>query len=355
MTPQPSELLGEFGEDDCIVLQKLVQLVTRPGVVIVEIGSWLGNGSTRVFIDALRSVADVKLYCVDTWAGSTNVEHHRDVVDRYDVFEIFLKNIQLAGGSPFVHPLRMSSREAANVIADGSADLVFIDGNHAYPDTVEDIALWRSKLRPGGILCGHDCECRPSGRLRDAIYASLSRDSIPGVGTEFLAIHPGVVAAVDEAFGGAANLWAEFPFRKSEGRIGRATIWDNRAWSPGERNQLLEFVEVKPVPKLVGEYSRHNVIAYADHHYVVPHILGPLDFSVLDLSGISPSIVICDSRDAAERVVAQLEQTEKTAAIATESGRFGSGKGSSGKVVPGILSAITVRLWRRIGGKETEQ
>jgi len=51
---------------------------------------------------------------------------------------------------------RMTSREAAGRVADGSQDFVFIDADHRYEAVVEDIRLWRPKVKAGGLLCGHD-------------------------------------------------------------------------------------------------------------------------------------------------------------------------------------------------------
>ena len=39
---------------------------------------------------------------------------------------------------------------------DGSFDFVFIDGNHEYSHVLEDITEWTKKVKPGGIVCGHD-------------------------------------------------------------------------------------------------------------------------------------------------------------------------------------------------------
>lgn len=223
-----SDNYPSFGEDDKEALRTLVRRILKPGCRILEIGSWLGTGSTRVIIEELASVEGGKLYCVDTWKGSKNVARHQDIVAHYDVFGTFLHNVRQAGGEVCVHPLVMASSDAAAIVADGCMDLVFIDSDHSYKSTSEDISLWKFKVREGGILCGHDCECRPTGPLRDAIYSSRDADHIPGDGTLFSVIHPGVVAAVDEAFNGAANLWAETSLLRADGTHGRATLWDIR-------------------------------------------------------------------------------------------------------------------------------
>lgn len=52
--------------------------------------------------------------------------------------------------------LQMSTVDAADFVGDGSCDFVFIDAEHTYEGVRDDIMTWRSKVRPGGILCGHD-------------------------------------------------------------------------------------------------------------------------------------------------------------------------------------------------------
>src|SRR6266496_4362330 len=39
---------------------------------------------------------------------------------------------------------------------DNSLDFVFIDGNHSYDYVLEDITEWTKKVKPGGIIAGHD-------------------------------------------------------------------------------------------------------------------------------------------------------------------------------------------------------
>lgn len=48
------------------------------------------------------------------------------------------------------------SDEVAQYIAANSLDYVYIDGDHRYKSVMRDIVVWWPKVRPGGILAGHD-------------------------------------------------------------------------------------------------------------------------------------------------------------------------------------------------------
>lgn len=280
-----------FGEDDKEALRNLVRRVLRPGCRIVEIGSWLGAGSTRVIIEELKTVEGGMLYCVDTWKGSVNVTHHQDVTARYDVFETFLHNVKLVGGEAYVHPYVMNSREAAAIIEDGSMDLVFIDGDHSYSRATEDIALWRHKVREGGILCGHDCECRPDSILCDTIASYPDIDHISGAGTPFEVIHLGVVAAVEQAFNGAAHLWAETPFLKADGSFVRATLWDIQLPEAAVEGAAATGEGVEALPLFAGSVSGFNIVRFADIYYAVQEAQGPMDLRQMDVSALPQGIL----------------------------------------------------------------
>ena len=50
----------------------------------------------------------------------------------------------------------MGSTEAASIILDETVDVVYIDARHDYRSVAQDIDAWWPKVRPGGILAGHD-------------------------------------------------------------------------------------------------------------------------------------------------------------------------------------------------------
>ena len=52
--------------------------------------------------------------------------------------------------------MKLYSKEAAKLIENQSLDFIFIDGNHAYEYVIEDIKTWLPKVKPGGLLSGHD-------------------------------------------------------------------------------------------------------------------------------------------------------------------------------------------------------
>ena len=49
-----------------------------------------------------------------------------------------------------------ASLEAVLLFDDNSLDFVYIDASHAYFDVLRDCIVWYKKVKPGGVLCGHD-------------------------------------------------------------------------------------------------------------------------------------------------------------------------------------------------------
>ncbi|MCH8293020.1 tetratricopeptide repeat protein [Candidatus Poribacteria bacterium] len=213
-----------FSAFDRHALRALIRKIDKPFKHILEVGSWTGNGSTKIIIEEIRNGKGI-LYCVDHWRGNTNVSRHQELVSRYDMFGTFRTNVSLYGGDEVVKSLVMSSRDAAKIIRDGAFDLVFIDGSHAYDDTILDIDLWLPKIAIDGTLCGHDCEAQAESFNKDYLWENRNGDTVKG-DDFFPRIHPGVILAVNEKFGKSAHLWAEDTITLEDGTLGRSTIWD---------------------------------------------------------------------------------------------------------------------------------
>lgn len=81
-----------------------------------------------------------------------------------------------------VRLLEMDSIEAAATIPDASIDLVFIDADHEYEGVRDDIAAWAPKVRPGGILAGHDYDQPDFPGVRKAVDEFCQ----PNIGSEWV-------------------------------------------------------------------------------------------------------------------------------------------------------------------------
>jgi FkbM family methyltransferase len=78
---------------------------------------------------------------------------------------------------------RMTSIEAAERLPRHGLDFVYIDARHDYAAVMEDLAVWFDKVRPGGIIAGHDYVdgTFPAGEfgVRSAVDEFFSSRGIP--------------------------------------------------------------------------------------------------------------------------------------------------------------------------------
>jgi len=121
----------------------------------VEVGAWKGRSSSYMGIEILNSEKNIKFDVVDTWLGSDESSHKKDLsILNNTLHEDFLENIQPC--ISVINPIRTTSIEASKLYEDNSLDFVFIDASHKYVDVKDDIKSWLPKVRKGGILAGDD-------------------------------------------------------------------------------------------------------------------------------------------------------------------------------------------------------
>ena len=128
---------------------------------IVEIGSNRGY-STLIMSKGLETFGKKGIiYCIDPWGGTqTAGEGHiwitEGALSGDGVYDIFEENMKEYNVFDKIKPMKMLSEEAVSHFEDKSLDMVFIDGDHSYQSTYNDISIWYPKVKDGGIMCGHD-------------------------------------------------------------------------------------------------------------------------------------------------------------------------------------------------------
>ena len=145
------------------------------GSRFVEIGCWKGKSAAYMCVEIANSNKDIEFFCVDTWEGSVEHEGMEELPKLYD---IFIDNMRPVG--EYYFPLKMTSLEAVQKFKDESLDFVFIDASHEYEDVRDDILAWYPKVKPGGIIAGHD-------------YYHEEHDWFPGVKQAVNELLPGFI------------------------------------------------------------------------------------------------------------------------------------------------------------------
>ena len=137
-----------------------------------EIGTLCGRSLLGV---GLAISENSELVSIDVNWGS----ELRAGVSTHDVFHEIAAS---RGEGLTLHALRAASHRAVQTFRDGWFDVVFIDAAHDYENVRQDIELWLPKVKPGGLLCGHDFfrdwpgviravnELLPQRKIQEAIW-----------------------------------------------------------------------------------------------------------------------------------------------------------------------------------------
>jgi hypothetical protein len=134
-----------------------------------------------------------KLYCVDWFRGNPGVTAEiTGSYQKHNILEIFLNNIKEAGFRDYVTVLVGTSYDVSCIVAQNSADLIFIDADHRYSKVKSDILQWYPKLKRGGVISGHDFDRHLKDCDYNRVLEKCEEDFVDGC-------HYGVTRAVCES------------------------------------------------------------------------------------------------------------------------------------------------------------
>jgi predicted O-methyltransferase YrrM len=126
------------------------------------VGAEIGVMKGIVSLYLLEQKKDLTLYSIDPYLvyeqfydeGKKSRQHNLTQKQFDVIYETVRDRAKKFGNRSIL--LRESSMAAAERIGDGALDFVFIDANHIYDYVKEDILVWSKKVKPGGLIIGHD-------------------------------------------------------------------------------------------------------------------------------------------------------------------------------------------------------
>lgn len=170
----------------------------KPGMVAVECGVAYGKS-----LAYLASVLDpgVDILAVDIWQtfqGRTSMREPFETMRRrhmspLDAARSHVEKV-LLGDDPFGEDPRweriewvQARSEDVPKYLDFDVDFVFLDDHHEYESVYAEIQAWLPRLKPGGVISGHDCnsnypgvELAVSRAFTGSSYAVEVRPPAPG-------------------------------------------------------------------------------------------------------------------------------------------------------------------------------
>jgi hypothetical protein len=126
----------------------------KPGSKICEIGVFCGE-----FAQKLLETNPEKLVLIDPWqgiVGSGNVDGNNYV--ECDLEKVYEHLFEKSQNIPIIDLRRGYSGNILEDYPDNFFDFIYIDGDHSYYGCKLDLNLSWKKVKPGGVIAGHDYE-----------------------------------------------------------------------------------------------------------------------------------------------------------------------------------------------------
>lgn len=116
--------------------------------IVCEIGVKNGLFFEHLVKNNPRLSIAVDLWDFYTLPSQNDLNYNIEDIKKFEVeFRSKFKNT-------IIH--KMTSIEASKLFEDFTFDLVYLDADHTYESTKNDIHAWYPKVKSGGILAGHD-------------------------------------------------------------------------------------------------------------------------------------------------------------------------------------------------------
>lgn len=179
-------------------------------VTVLEIGTWMGRGSTAMFLNQLPKGSS--LVMLDSWddfvkeRGGEQVGSFKNM-PRLSKIALMssINQVDLhKNKNVFTTIIRAKSETGLPLLKPNYFDLIYIDGSHYFEDVDIDIKHAINLVKSGGIICGDDLDQLPTEYNYNIAKNNLEKDLF--IFENGTAVHPGVLVAVRDNFSDNINF-----------------------------------------------------------------------------------------------------------------------------------------------------
>jgi len=140
------DVLGWIGDETTRLFDIAINNI-NDSAIFVEIGTYRGKSSICLYDKIIESGKNITLYTIDNFSQS--LPH--DDIDT-DNKSIFIEN----KGTRNINLIENDWMDTLDDFDDGSIDFLFIDVNEMDESLLNLLNLWIPKIKPNGIISGHD-------------------------------------------------------------------------------------------------------------------------------------------------------------------------------------------------------
>jgi hypothetical protein len=131
----------------------LSKIINQMGLRVgVELGVAAGRHSRYI----LENTGIDKLWSIDRWQHVSGYDDEMNLPqNEHDELYLYVCSaLSRFGARSSI--IRSDTTLASTIFADKTLDFVYVDADHSYEGCKKDLLAWIPKIRPGGIISGHD-------------------------------------------------------------------------------------------------------------------------------------------------------------------------------------------------------
>jgi hypothetical protein len=145
-------------------------------MTFVEVGVFVGSNICWLAQKCEEREAYPDIWAIDLWQCEEISQASKDHVGVQSNFEqAFEDNLERCEILPWIKVIKQDSLKAADYFRDKSIDFLFLDDDHTYPHTRDELVKWLPKMKKNSIIAGHDY---PAPGVQRAVEEVLGREGI---------------------------------------------------------------------------------------------------------------------------------------------------------------------------------